>query len=56
MIRSDLCDYSDYSDAYIFVGGTIIITGEGDDDTAKSRWKRKKCNNWKLFAIYKVYK
>ena len=24
-----------YSDAYIFVSGTITITGEGDNDAAK---------------------
>ena len=32
MIRSNLCDYSD---AYIFVSGTITITGKGDDDAAR---------------------
>ena len=42
MIRSDLCDYSDYSDAYIFVSRTIIITGEGDDDAAKKAGEREK--------------
>ena len=29
MLKSSLCDYSD---AYIFVSGTIRITGEGDND------------------------
>ena len=29
MLKSSLCDYSD---SYIFVSGTIIITGEGDND------------------------
>ena len=29
MLRSSLCDYSD---AYIFVSGTITMTGAGNDD------------------------
>ena len=32
MLKSDLCDYAD---AYIFVKGTITITGYRDDDAAK---------------------
>ena len=32
MLRSILCDYSD---AYIFVSGTVTITGAGADDAAK---------------------
>ena len=32
MLRSNLCDYAD---AYIFVKGTITITGTGDDDATK---------------------
>ena len=32
MLRSSLCDYSD---AYILVNGTVIITGVGADDAAK---------------------
>ena len=32
MLRSNLCDYSD---TYIHVKGTITITGERDNDTAK---------------------
>ena len=32
MLNSDLCDYAD---AYIFVKGTITITGHGDDDVAR---------------------
>ena len=32
MIRSDL---SDYSDAYIYVSGTITLAGAGDDDNVK---------------------
>ena len=39
MIRSDLCDYGD---AYIRVSGTIAITGEIDDDTAKRADERNK--------------
>ena len=37
MVRSSLCDYSD---AYILVSGTIIITGAGADDAAKRRDER----------------
>ena len=32
MLRSSLCDYSD---AYILVSGTIMITGAGVDDAIK---------------------
>ena len=32
MLKSSLCDYSN---EYIFVNGTITITGAGADDTAK---------------------
>ena len=39
MIRSDLFDYSD---AYIFVGETITITGKGDDDAATRADEREK--------------
>ena len=39
MIRSNLCDYSD---AYILVKGTIIITGAGDDDAEKRLDERNK--------------
>ena len=38
-IRSSLCDCSD---AYTFVGGTITIKGEGDDDAAKRADERNK--------------
>ena len=38
MLRSNLCDYAD---AYI-LKGTIIITGEGDDDAAKRLDERNK--------------
>ena len=33
MLRSNLCDYAI---AYIFVKGTITITGAGNDDNAKT--------------------
>ena len=39
MLRSSLCDYAD---AYIFVKGTITITGEGADDDAKQADERAK--------------
>ena len=39
MISSNLCDYSD---AYILISGTITITGEGGDDSAKIADKRNK--------------
>ena len=32
----------DYSDAYIIVGGTITITGAGNDDAARRLDKRNK--------------
>ena len=32
MVRSNLCDFSD---AYIFVRGTITITGAGDNNAAR---------------------
>ena len=32
ILKSDLCDYAD---AYIFVKGTITITGHGDDDAER---------------------
>ena len=39
MLRSNLCDYSD---TYIHVKGTITITGERDNDTAKRLAERNK--------------
>ena len=39
MLKSNLCDYTD---AYILVKGTIIITGAGDDDAAQRLDKRNK--------------
>ena len=39
MLRSSLCDYSD---AYILVSGTTIITGAGADDSAKRLEEKNK--------------
>ena len=39
MLRSNSCDYAD---AYIFVEGTITITGAGNDDAAKRLDERNK--------------
>ena len=39
MLNSNLCNYSD---TYIFVKGTITITGEGADYDAKGISKRNK--------------
>ena len=39
ILRSNLCNYAD---AYIFVKGTITITGAGDDDAAKQLDERNK--------------
>ena len=39
MLRSSLCDHAD---PYIFVKGTIAITGAGDDDAAKQLDERNK--------------
>ena len=39
MLMSNLCDYAD---AYIFVKGTITITGAGDDDAARQLDERNK--------------
>ena len=39
MLKSSLCNYSD---AYILVSGTIIITGVGADDAGKRLDKRNK--------------
>ena len=39
MLKSDLCDYAD---AYIFVKGTITITGAGDDAAARQLDERIK--------------
>ena len=39
MLKSDLCDDAD---AYIFIKGTITITGHGDDDAARQLNERNK--------------
>ena len=39
MLKSDLCNYAD---AYIFVKGTITITGAGNDDAARQLDERNK--------------
>ena len=49
MLRSNLCDYAD---AYIFVKGTITITGAGDDDTAKQLDERNKGVIFKNYAPF----
>ena len=50
MLKSDLCNYAD---AYIFVKGTITITGHGDDDAARQLDERNKgviCKNCAPFT------
>ena len=49
MLRSSLCDYAD---AYIFVKGTITITGEGADDDAKQADERAKGVKFKNCAPF----
>ena len=49
MLRSNLCDYAD---ANIFVNGTIIITGTGDDDAAKQLDERNKGGIFKNCAPF----
>ena len=39
MLRSNLCDFSD---AYIFVKGSITITGDGDNNAARKQTKEIK--------------
>ena len=39
MLGSNLCDYAD---AYIYVNGTITITGDGNDDAGKGLDERNK--------------
>ena len=39
MVRSNLFDFSD---AYIFVRGTITITGAGDNNAARRQYERNK--------------
>ena len=40
-------NFSDYSYAYIFVSGSIAITGVGDDGNTKQADERKKEWHWK---------
>ena len=49
MQRSSLCDYTD---AYIFVKGTITITGEGGDGAAKQADERGKGVTFKNYAPF----
>ena len=49
MLRSSFCDYSD---AYIFVSGTITITGAGPDDAARQADKRDKGVIFKTYAPF----
>ena len=39
MLRSSSCDYSD---VFIFISGTLTITGEGADDNSKQLDERNK--------------
>ena len=39
MLKSDLCDYAD---AYVFLKGTITITGAADDAAARQLDERNK--------------
>ena len=39
MLKSNLCDYAN---AYMFVTGTVTITGHGDDEVAKQLEERNK--------------
>ena len=47
MLRSNLCDYAD---SYIFVKGTITITGAGDDAAAREADERDKVVTFKNCA------
>ena len=49
MLKSSLCDYSN---EYIFVNGTITITGAGADDTAKRLDERIKGVRFKNCAPF----
>ena len=49
MLRSSLCDYAD---SYIFVKGTITITGEGDNDNARHADERDKGVTFKNCAPF----
>ena len=49
MLKSDLCDYAD---AYIFVKGTITVTGAGDDAAAIQLNERNKGVTFKNCAPF----
>ena len=49
MLKSSLCDYSD---AYIFVEGKIIITGAGDNAAARQADERDKGVTFKSCAPF----
>ena len=49
MLRSNLCDYAD---SYILVKGTITITGEGDNATARQADERNKGVTFKNCAPF----
>ena len=49
MLKSDLWDYAD---AYIFVKGTIAITGAGDDAAARQLDERNKGGTFKYCAPF----
>ena len=50
--RSNICDYAD---AYIFVKGTMTITGAGDDDATKQLDERNKGVIFKNCAPFTKY-
>ena len=49
LLRSNLCDHAD---AFILVNGTITITGDGDDDVAKTADERDKGVTFKNCAPF----
>ena len=51
MLKSSFYDYSD-TFTFIFVKGTIAITGEGNDAAAKQRHERNKEVAFKNFAPF----
>ena len=52
MLRAGFCDYTD---AYILVSGTIIITGAGNDDAVRRLEERKKGVIFKNCAPFKKW-
>ena len=49
MLRSNLCDFSG---AYIFIKGTITITGAGDNNSARQEDERDKSVTFKNCAPF----